>query len=99
MKLKRSVPGEATLPSSTTCCGCRPPRWRGAGRAASWLLPAALLAAIPKCPVCLAAYIALFTGIICPAGTASLLRHAVVAVCVALLFISLVRLVRCFCNR
>lgn len=98
MKTGRSAPG-AALPSPTTCCGCRPPRWRRAGRTASWLLPAALLAAMPKCPVCLAAYIALITGIICPAGTASVLMHAVVAVCVVLLFIPLVRFVRRFCNR
>jgi Na+/phosphate symporter len=57
-----------------------------------------MLAAMPKCPVCLTAYIALITGIICPAGTASVLMHAVVVVCVALLFIPLVRLVRRFCN-
>jgi hypothetical protein len=98
MKTRWSVPG-AALPSSTTCCGCRPLRWRRAGRTASWLLPAALLAAMPKCTVCLAAYIALITGIICPAGTASVLMHAVAAVSVGLLFIPLVRLVRRFCSR
>ena len=54
---------------------------------------------MPKCPVCLAAYVALITGIVCPEETASVLMHAVVAVCVALLFIPLFRLVRRFCNR
>ncbi len=32
-------------------------------RMIQWLFPAALLLLIPKCPLCVAAYIALFTGI------------------------------------
>lgn len=47
-----------------TCCDSRVPAWfRRAGRFVSWIVPGAVLALMPKCPACLAAYIALGTGI------------------------------------
>ena len=92
MKTSQSL--REAAPSAPPCCGSQRLRWRGAGRASSWLLPGVLLAAMPKCPVCLAAYIALLTGISFPAGTASILLNAVMAVCVGLLFIPLSRLLR-----
>lgn len=57
-----------------------------AGRAlqtARWALPATLLAVLPKCPICLAAYIAVGTGIGVSITAASWLRMFLVAACLA----------------
>jgi hypothetical protein len=53
---------------------------RAAG-VAQWLVPGVLLAAMPKCPACLAAYIALGTGIGLSFPAASALRVFLIAGC------------------
>ena len=45
---------------------------------AGWLLPGVLMALIPKCPVCLAAYLSLLTGIGIQVSTAAYLRLALI---------------------
>jgi hypothetical protein len=41
----------------------RGPSWKRTVRqGVSWIVPGIVLAAMPKCPLCVAAYVALFTG-------------------------------------
>lgn len=58
--------------------------------ASAWLLPGGLLVLMPKCPVCFAAYIALFTGVGISIPAASGLRLFLIVACgVSLLLLAL----------
>jgi hypothetical protein len=52
---------------------------------AGWVAPGAALAIVPKCPACVAAYIALATGVGVSMTTAADIRIALIAACVAAL--------------
>jgi hypothetical protein len=61
---------------------------RVANRRFAWAkcsLPTLILALLPKCPACLAAYVALGTGISLSVAAASVLRTALIGGCVATL--------------
>ena len=63
------------------CAGGRRPRRRPAPQfsgAAAWVLPAALLMVMPKCPLCLAVWLTALTGVGFSAGGASWARATLV---------------------
>jgi hypothetical protein len=77
------------------CCGrkaaaARRGFWK---RASEGVLPGALLVLMPKCPMCIAAYIALATGVGVSVSTAAYLREGMLVLCLmALGYLAL----RCF---
>ena len=71
------------------------PKWaRRCIELGAWMAPGILLVLMPKCPACVAAYIALGTGIGVSMPTASYLRVSLLIICVASLLFLAVRRVR-----
>ena len=87
----------------SACCdaaGGRNTTWvRRVREVFAWALPSAVLMLVPKCPACLAAYVALSTGLSLSLTTAAYLRWALLFLCVAsLLFLFVKRLHRLGAN-
>jgi hypothetical protein len=75
---KRVPEGAATA----TRVAVRTPTIRRACRGiAGWMMPLAVLALMPKCPACLAAYVAIGTGIALSASVAAYLRVTLLVLC------------------
>ncbi len=66
-------------------------RLRRARGIAGLILPSALLALVPKCPMCLAAYVAVCTGFTMSCSSAHILMRLLTALCVGTLALCVVR--------
>lgn len=63
--------------------------WRRGGEVAGWIVPSFTLVLLPKCPMCVAVYLALATGIDISLPAATYLRVMLLVLCVAaLIFIT-----------
>ena len=73
--------------STHVCCGRKAaaPRRGFWKRASGGALSGALLVLMPKCPMCIVAYIALVTGVGVSVSTAAYLREGMLLLCVSAL--------------
>lgn len=60
-------------------------------KAFEWIVPGTLLVLMPKCPMCLVAYVALGTGLTISSASANILMRTVTAVCIGALALCLIR--------
>jgi hypothetical protein len=67
-----SKPGEGNRPTGLP---------RRAWRKVQWLFPTTILVLMPKCPLCVAAYVALFTGVGISVSTARWIQILMLVLC------------------
>jgi hypothetical protein len=72
----------------SACCDAASSRKTPAGlrkvrEILAWFLPSAMLVLMPKCPVCLEAYVTLWTGLCLSLSAAAYLRWVLLFLCVA----------------
>lgn len=68
-------------------------------RALGWVGPGALLILMPKCPACMAGYIAVLTGLGVSLSTAALVRYGLMTLCVLALVYLVIKRVRQISHR
>ncbi len=74
MGVLRCCDDESESVHETTTVATRPTFARRVREIAGWIVPAAGLALVPKCPACLAAYLAIGTGVGVSVPTATYIR-------------------------
>ncbi len=87
--------------NSPHCCQRKARTGDDAGQPKAWLrrvrgvagliLPGALLALMPKCPICLAAYVALCTGFTMSCSSAHILMRTLTVLCLGTLALCIIR--------
>ena len=85
------IPGDKSM--NLDCC-CQKNQRTGPHRVRKsfgWMVPGALLVLMPKCPMCLAAYVALGTGLTMSYSSAHILMRAVTVICIGALALCLIR--------
>jgi hypothetical protein len=82
---------------SATCCKSGPATLaQRCAAVARWIVPASVLALLPKCPACVAAYVALATGLGISVTAAAYLRGGAIVICIATLLYAAAKTVRRF---
>lgn len=77
---------------STSACHCSlGKKLRAVKHSAGWIIPGVVLALLPKCPLCLAAWLSLMLGIGISVTTATVLHATLIILCLPLCIICLVR--------
>jgi len=96
--------------NSFHCCPRRPRAADGMHQPGTWLrgirevagpiFPGTLLALMPKCPMCLVAYVALCSGLTLSVSSAHILMRTLTALCIGTLALCVVRrVVNCRQNK
>lgn len=80
---QRPAPGTASPPGA----GVHRTRLRGIVTGFKLAIPSIVLALLPKCPACFAAYVACATGLGLSFAAARVLRSAIIVLCAAVLAI------------
>ena len=83
----------------SACCDAidehkKPRAMRATREICAWLLPSVALVFVPKCPACVAAYVALWTGLGMSFAAATYLRWTWLSLCTASLLFLVVTRVR-----